>query len=72
MRFLYLIDSRSENLTDPSPACFMGIARQDLTSVSAEFINQIGLASRFSVKTKSSIGKLFFVKFAEHPKRFPV
>jgi hypothetical protein len=45
MRFFCLIDNQSENLTDPSPACFMGIARQDLTSVSAEFISQIGLVS---------------------------
>jgi len=45
MRFFVLIDSRSENLTDPSSAYFMGIARQDLTSVSAEFISQIGLVS---------------------------
>jgi len=54
-----LIDSRDENLTDPSPTRFMGIARQNLTSVSAEFITQLGLVSGFSVKTKSSIGKLF-------------
>jgi len=67
-----LIDSRDENLTDPSPTRFMGIARQNLTSVSAEFITQLGLVSGFSVKTKSSIGRLFFVKFAEHPKRFTV